>query len=321
MRILFFGSGEFGIPTLRALAEGHELAGVVTQPARPSGRGLEARPTPIAEQARELGLPVWEVEDVNDPEVIARLLELRPELGVVVAFGQKIGPPLLEGIRGGCVNLHASLLPKYRGAAPIHWAVLAGEEKTGVTLFKLTPRMDAGPILAQRWTYIKPEETTAELHERLARIAPDAMAAGLELYAADPNPPGEPQDERLASKAPKLKKSDGLIHFDRDAVSVARHICAMWSWPGARCRFESADQRIREDVILARARAYEGAPAQDMTPGRIDDRWLVATGRGMLEILELKPAGSRLMTWPDFVNGRRVRAGDHFNPAAGAAGA
>lgn len=311
MHIVFFGSGEIGIPTLKNLREHHQILKVVTQPDRPSGRGRHLAPTPINAAAQELGLQVAAVEDVNDSTVVSELLALGARIGVVVAFGQKIDQAILDGIPAGCINAHTSLLPKYRGAAPIHRAIVNGEEKTGVTVFKLTARMDAGPILTQRWTFIKPEETAEELHDRLGGIAVDAVGAALVLFENDANPPGEPQDETEATPAPKLSKKEGHIDFAVPAEQLARRICGMWSWPGARCVFASADGNRNEEVLLARARAYEGGAA-NASPGLIDERMLVATAEGMLEILEIKPAGGKLMTWPEFANGRRIRAGDRF---------
>ncbi len=311
MRILFFGSGAFSVPTLRNLEQNHQIVRVVTQPDRPGGRGRQPIATPARAMAEELGLAVLPTADVNAPETAAELLAERADLGVVLAFGQKIGPQLLHEIAGGCINAHGSLLPAYRGAAPVHWAIIRGERRTGVTVFKLVQRMDAGPILASRWTYIKPEETTSELHDRLAAIAVDAVRAALECYAADPNPAGAPQDETAATAAPKLTKEDGVLDFSRPASELASRICGLWSWPAARCLWVSAADGRRQEIALARARVAEGLPPA--TPaGQLDDRLHLATGDGMLEILELKPAGGTLMTWPQFVNGRRVRPGDRF---------
>ena len=311
MRLLFFGSGSFAVPTLRNLQQNHDIAAVVTQPDRPSGRGRKLTPTPVKERALELGLEVITAEQVNDESMVRRLLDFGADVGVVLAFGQKIGPAIRDSIPGGCINAHASLLPKYRGAAPFQWTILNGEEKAGVTVFKLVQRMDAGPILTTRWTSPKPEETADELHDRLAGIAVDAITGALELYSADPNPPGEPQDDAAATPAPKLRKEDGFIDFARPAAELAHFVCGMWGWPGARCRFNSSDGTRSEDVVLARARVAEGR-AEGLPPGQLDARFLLATGDGMLELLEIKPAGGKLMTWPDFANGRHVKAGDRF---------
>lgn len=311
MRLLFFGSGDFAVPTLRNVQQKHEVAAVITQPDRPSGRGRKLTPTPVKERALQLGLEVITVEQVNEESMVRRLLDFGADVGVVLAFGQKIGPPICDSIPGGCINAHASLLPKYRGAAPFQWTIINGEEKAGVTVFKLVQRMDAGPILTARWTSPKPEETACELHDRLAGIAVDAVAGALELYATDPNPPGTPQDDAAATPAPKLKKEDSFIRFDRPAAELANFVCGMWDWPGARCRFTSNDGARSEDVMLARARVAEGQTAE-LPPGELDGRLLIATGDGMLELLEIKPAGGKLMTWPEFANGRHVKAGDRF---------
>ncbi len=312
MRMLFFGSGAFAVPTLRNVQQNHDVAAVITQPDRPSGRGRKLTPTPVKERALQLGLEVITVEQVNDESMVRRLLDFGADVGVVLAFGQKIGAPIRDAIPGGCINAHASLLPKYRGAAPFQWTIINGEEKTGVTVFKLVQRMDAGPILTTRWTSPKPEETACELHDRLAAIAVDAITGALELYANDPNPPGEPQDDAEATPAPKLRKEDGFIDFAKPAAELAHFVCGMWDWPGARCRFSSSDSTRGEDVVLARARLAEGQTVA-LAPGQLDSRLLLATGDGMLELLEIKPAGGKLMTWPDFANGRHVKAGDRFS--------
>jgi methionyl-tRNA formyltransferase len=312
MRVLFFGSGEFGVSSLRSLAYNHDVPLVVTQPDRPGGRGRQPRPTPIRAEAGKFNLEVLPCENVNDDAIVRRLIALEADVAVVVAFGQKIGDTLIDGIRGGCVNLHASLLPAYRGAAPIHHAILAGETKTGVTAFKLVERMDAGPVLSQRWTAINPDETTSELHDRLAGIAVDALGAAFEKYSEDPNPSGEPQDDSLATRAPKLAKSDGFLCFEDTAAALALRIRAMWSWPGAAARFVSADDSTREEVVLVRARVAEAPLVDPLPAGQIDVRRLIGTGQGLLELLEVRPAGGRIMSWQDYVNGRRVQPGDRF---------
>ena len=313
MRLIVLASGEFAVPTLRSIRgdERHEIACVVTQPDRGSGRGRKTTPTPVKQWAIEAGLETIEAETVNAPELVARLRAYDAVLGLVIAFGQKLGDELLDSFPLGCVNLHASLLPKYRGAAPFQWAVINGEERAGVTVFRLSNRMDAGPILATRWTFIKPEETAAELHDRLARIGPDAVRAALALHADGQLPAGEPQNPADATKAPKLSKADGRIDLAQPAAALAHRICGLWSWPGAACEFVSAAGDRRERVILARARAAE-AYGPPPTPGSIDARLFVATADGHIELLEVKPEGGRLMAWQEFVNGRHVKAGDRF---------
>lgn len=289
------------------------MCSVVTQPDRPAGRGQAARPTPIRAFALETGLPVDAPPRINDAECVRRIKSLNAELAVVVAYGQKIGRELLDAFPVGIVNLHASLLPRLRGAAPIQWAILRGDEETGVTVFRLVERMDAGPMLSQRRTGIKAAETAEELHDRLAAIGCDAIDAALKRLAADPADPGDPQDEFRATAAPKLSKADGILDLSQTAIELERRVNGLYSWPGARCRFVSQAGRS-EEVVLARALA-DDAPAEP-TPsheiGCITQRGGLLTGRGELAILEIQPANGRVMNWEAFVNGRHVRPGDRF---------
>lgn len=250
-----------------------------------------------------------EAEDINTPDVVDRIRSLHARVGLVIAYGQKLGPQLLSATPGGFINLHASLLPKYRGAAPINWAILRGEERTGCTVFRVAERMDAGPILVIRWTAITPEETAGELHDRLAGVGVDAVDAALAMYEGDAMPEGTPQDEAEATRAPKLEKRDGFIRFDRPTAEVAKHIWAMTPWPGATAHYRACDGRW-EKVVITRARAAESTSAPDVTPGAIDERRFVAAQDGFLEILEIRPSSGREMTWKDFVNGRHVGPGD-----------
>ena len=318
MRILFFGSGEFAIPTFDSLTnDGHEIVTVVTQPDKARGRGKTPKPTPLKAVALEAGAPVIDPPNVNEPEIVQHLKALGADLGYVAAFGQKVGPDLLTAFPAGMINLHGSLLPTLRGAAPIQWAVINGDAETGVTVFRLVEKMDAGPILMQRRTAIGTDETANELHDRLARIGCDAVRETIRLLEADPLSPGAPQDEQSVSLARKLKKSDGHIRFDRPVEKLSRRICGLWSWPGASCRFTSADGRRDEVVTLARAVPYEGTSSPAKTTadcGRITEVMGVQAIDGEFFILEIKPAGGKLLSWQDFVNGRHVRPGDRFLP-------
>jgi len=318
MKVLFFGSSAFSIPTFKSiLSGGHQIVGAVTQPDRAKGRGKHAAPTPVKTIALEHGVPVVAPEDVNDPAVVEQLKAMGAELAYVAAFGQKRGPELLSAFPVGIVNLHASLLPRLRGAAPIQRAVINGDEETGVTGFRLVERMDAGPILVQRRTQIGPDETADELHDRLARIGCDAVRATIELLEREPAAMGEPQDDAQATRAAKLKKIDGWIRFDQPAHDVGCRIRGLWSWPGAACRFVSADGSRDETVLLARAVPYEGRTSPAASPsevGTITPMMAIQCLDGELSLLQVKPAGGRLMNWQDFVNGRHVRPGDRFNP-------
>ncbi len=315
MRIVFFASGDFAIPTLQSLTDpahdAHDVVAVVTQPDRGSGRGRRTHPTPVRTEAQRLGLEVLAVESVNTPEVVERLRDYQADLGLVIAFGQKIGEDVRGAFQHQCVNLHASLLPKYRGAAPFQWTIINGDERAGVTVFRIVERMDAGPIYVTRWTAIKPDERACELHDRLARIGVDAVNATLDILATDPSFEPQPQDDAQATRAPKLKKEHGYIDFRRPAREIANLVCGLWDWPGARCVFVSQATGKREPVTLALARAADSAGAAE-SPGTLDFRRYVATGDGYLEILEIKPDGARLMPFADYVNGRHVEAGDRF---------
>lgn len=310
MRVVFFGSGDFAVPSLRWLVNSpHEVALVVTQPDRPAGRGKKLLPTPVALQAEREGLPVERCEDVNAPAFAGRLDSLAADLGVVIAFGQKILEPARRFFPSQCVNLHASLLPKYRGAAPIQRAMLAGEKSTGVSVFRLVDRMDAGPVLVRRSTMIAPTETADELEYRLARIGCDAIDATMRLHEAERLPPGEPQDDAQATRAAKLTKSDGYLCLDQSAEQIALHCRAMWSWPGGRCRYVSAEGRSEEVTLVT---VMPIPTAATVPPGTITSVLTMAAGQGCLEIHSLQPAGKRAMSWQDFVNGRHVRPGDRF---------
>lgn len=310
MRVMFFGSGDFGTPALRWLANSpHNVVAVVTQPDRPAGRGKQVQPTPVAERAILEGFELVKYVNVNTPQAIADLREFKADIAVVIDFGQKLLGDLRSLFPSECVNVHGSLLPKYRGAAPIARAILAGETKTGVTVFRLVDRMDAGPILIKRETMIGPYETAEELHGRLSGVACDALAAALRLYETNPLPSGEHQDESLATRAPKLSKTEGRLDFTESAELLGRRCRAFWPWPGARCRFVGSDGKAT-DVTICSATAAPVVATEP--PGTLTEVLTVATGSGTLEIHSIQPSGKRAMGWLDFVNGRHVKPGDRF---------
>lgn len=311
MKLLFFGSGAFAVPTLADLSAGpHEVALVVTQPDRPRGRGRMPAPTPVKTYALEHRLPVVSFENVNAADATAELLAVGPELGVVIAYGQKIGPALLDAVPGGMINLHASLLPRHRGAAPVNRAILAGDTTTGVTVFRLCERMDAGPVLAKRELTIDPAETASELHDRLAALGPETVRAALDCFSTTLDPPGNPQDESLATPAGKLSKADARLDFNQPAEMIRHQVHGLWSWPGATCRFRAADGKRDEAVTLARVAVVDEAATEPA--GTIRSDLTLATGGGALRVVELKPSGGRLMDWSAYVNGRHVRPGDRM---------
>ena len=312
MNLVYLGSGEFGIPCLDALkASGHQLALVVTQPANPAGRGRKPQPTPVAQWSAAHGVPFAETDNVNSPEMVARIADCRLDVLVVIAFGQKIGPELVKLAAKGAINVHASLLPKYRGAAPINWAILRGEARTGVSIITLAEKIDAGDILAQSETTIGPLETAGELHDRLAQLAAPLLLetlgridTGTATYTK--------QNEAEVTYAPKLHKSDGLLDFAGPAESLALKIRGLWPWPGAAAGFISQQTQKSARIVIALAEAVSAAGTTQLTPGTFDSDLNVICGRGRLRIRKLKPAGSALMDFKAFVNGWRVRPGDRF---------
>lgn len=312
MNIVYLGSGEFGLPCLDALkASGHNLALVVTQPPNPSGRGRKLCPTPIGVWAQSHDLPCVPAENVNDPEIAERLAAVRPDVTVVIAFGQKIGKALVQLPPKGAINVHASLLPKFRGAAPINWAIVHGETETGVSIITLADKIDAGDILAQSATHIGPNETAGELHDRLAQLAAplliDTLArieSGTATYTR--------QDDAQVSFAPKLRKADGFLDFREPAEMLAREIRGFWPWPAASAVHVSqrTGQSIR--VVIAAAECVPLPGDNQQLAGLFDESLNVICGQDKLKIAKIKPAGSELMEFRDFVNGWHVRPGDRL---------
>lgn len=310
MRVIFCGSGSFAVPTLEAIvAAGHQVPLVVTQPPRPAGRGGKLRDTPIAEAAQRLGLPTLAADDVNAEPAIAASRQHAPDVIAVADFGQFVRLGFRQTARIDSINLHGSILPELRGAAPINWAILRGYEVTGVTTFSLVDKMDAGDVYLREPTPISPAETGEELRVRLAQIGAGVVVRTLEMLAAGAK--GVPQDESKATRAPVLKKSDGVIDWTAGAVAVRNRIHGTWPWPGGQAMLQRGSQDPLP-VTLGRAAVEEG-PAAD-APGVLDKDLCVSTGSGRLRILQIKPADKRLIPWRDFINGYRVGQGDRFLP-------
>lgn len=313
MRIVFFGSGEFGIPTLASLHRAHRLAAVVTQPDRPAGRKRRLTPTPVARWAEEHGVETWKSGDVNDPAFVQRVRDATPAAGVVIAFGQKLSPELVAAMGPLAVNLHASLLPKYRGAAPIQWAMMRGESVTGVSVIALAQRMDAGDVYATAETPIDPDETAGELHDRLAQLGPaavDKVLHDLEAGSLDPRP----QDEQRATLAPKLTKAQGTVDFHADAEEVRRTVHGLTPWPACRVALypPGATRALDEPLTLCRV-GVSPCAADAAEPGRVMDelRVAAATPDRAVELVTVQPPGGRPMPAADFARGHA-----HFGPGA-----
>jgi len=295
LSIIFAGSGAFGLPTLRALLDhGHRLVQIYTQPDRPAGRGKTLTPTPIGQFALAHNLPLNRTANINIEQSPAA------DVMIVIAFGQKISPAIVDHPRLGSVNLHASLLPKYRGAAPINWAIIRGQTLTGNSVIRLVQKMDAGPILGQSQLPIGELETAGELHDRLAEngasLILDVLAklqAGAATEAI--------QDESHATLAPKLTRESARIDFNKPATEVASLIRGLYPWPGCRVRIVDQGGADRGHVTLVRARPLVAASS---APGVIDEPNAIGAGPGSaIELLELQPEGKRPMTVQAYRNG------------------
>ncbi len=299
MRVVYLGSGDIGIPTLRWLfsAADVEVAGVVTQPDRPAGRGLALTPCAIKELALTRQVLTLQPSKVRAAEAVGQIAALEPDLLVVMAYGQILSRELLEVPKLGALNLHASLLPRHRGAAPVHAAILAGDKKSGVTVMWMGEGLDTGDILLTNECEIGPEETAGSLHDRLADLAPEALAAAFDLIRAG-RAPRLVQDERLSNYAPKLDRSMGRIDWSKNAVETERLVRGLYPWPGCTAELELAGGRLL-DVKIHRARVTE-APAD---PALLR---LPCLGGGVLELLEIQPAGGKRMGMTDFIRGHRV---------------
>jgi methionyl-tRNA formyltransferase len=312
MRIVYLGSGEFGIECLNALAESsHNLVFVVTQPPQPAGRGRKVRPTPVARWADANSMPYMESDNVNAPSDVEVIAENQPDLIVVVAFGQEIGSELINLPPKGAINVHASLLPKYRGAAPINWVIVNGERRTGISIIALVEKMDAGDILAQQQCEIGPDETAGQLHDRLAR-----MAASLLLKTVDKIEDGSvvytKQEHSKATLAPKLKKSDAFLDFGEPAELLRRKILGFWPWPGASAVYVSQKTKKSQQVVIAEAKVVRSPDRASLAVGTLDKDLNIICGQDALKVTKIKPAGGSLMDFRDFVNGRQTQPGDMF---------
>lgn len=299
MRIVYFGSGAFGLPSLRQLLGRHEIALAVTQPDRPAGRNRALTPTPIADFARASGLHTIKPERVNEAAVVEQIRSTNADAFVVIAFGQKLGKSLLKD--KFAINLHGSLLPKYRGAAPINWAMINGEEETGISVITVVDRMDCGDILGQASTPIDPMETAGEMHDRLAELGPDAMLDVLDKFQRG-HLTSFVQDESKATLAPRLSKADGTVKFDQSARAVRQRAHGLTPWPGCTVKIDGKPIRLhRVQVIDSRLEHDQsGVVLNDCT---------VSCAPGSISILEVQPPGGKLMTFREYRNGQPVRIG------------
>lgn len=308
--LVFFGTPDFAVPTLAALvAAGHVPALVVTQPARPVGRGRKEQDPPVARWAREHGLPVAQPEKVRDPAFLATLRELGPAVAVVVAFGQIFPRDLLALPRHGCINLHASLLPAWRGAAPVQASIAAGETRTGVTTMQMEAGLDSGPILLQEEVDIAPWETAGDLSSRLADAGAGLVARTLNRLA-EGTLEAIPQDHALATHAPRLTRDSGLVNWALDARAIRDRLRAYTPWPGLTAELGGAPVKLTAVEVLE----GETGDAPGAFLGPRDGALAVACGGGtILGIRELQRPGRKPLRAADFANGERLRAGESFS--------
>ena len=316
MRLVMIGTGPFAVPTFRGLFDTHHaVLGLVTKTSQAHGRRKNSAVNPMRDVAHEHGSKILDPEDINSPEFHAELAAIEADLLVVCDYGQILSSATLAISPLGGINLHASLLPKYRGAAPINWAVYNGEKETGCSVIHMTPRVDAGPVIAQGSVPVDPNETADELECRLAEIgfwlvcrAIDSLESGeLEAVAQDP---------ALASRAPRLKKSDGLIDWSRTAEEIRNQIRAMEPWPKTYSFLHRATGPTMRLILGPVSVMDESEP--NTPPGTVvevvEDKIVVAAGRQQIMVATLQPAGKRLMTVSEFVRGNEVRPGDRFGP-------
>jgi methionyl-tRNA formyltransferase len=299
-RIVFMGTPVFAVPVLEALADTHQLVGVVTQPDRPAGRGRRLTPSCVKEVALERGLPLSQPQSLRTPEAVAHLATWEPDVIAVAAFGQILRQNVLDLPPHGCLNVHASLLPRWRGAAPVPAAILTGDEVTGVTIMRMDVGLDTGPILAQREESIRPDDTQAMLENRLARLGAELLLEVLPAYLAGDLLP-RPQPAEGATYAGQLRKEDGRLDWARAAIELDRRVRAFTPWPGA---FTTWRGRRLKVLRAASSPEWRG----DAPPGTVfalADGLAVATGEGALCLEEVQLAGKRPIDVTAFLRGQR----------------
>ena len=302
MRVLFYGTPEFALPTLEALLEHHHVVGVVTQPDKPAGRGRPVTASAVKRRALAAAVPVLQPARLRDPEWPARLAELKAEVAVVAAFGQILPKAVLDVPTRGSINVHASLLPRYRGAAPIAWAIIRGESETGITTFQMDPGMDTGDLLLQEATAIGPEETAGELSARLSKLGAKVL---LETLARLDSIVPAPQDHTAATLAPRLKKEDGWLRLGEPARELVNRVRGCNPWPGAALMTPAGRLLVWRAVAVPHATSAPPGVLVASGPGAL----CIATSQGLLLPIQVQPENRKVMGWEDFLRGSRLAAG------------
>jgi methionyl-tRNA formyltransferase len=296
MRVVFIGTGDIGVPTLKALLNSeHDLVGVVTQPDKPVGRAQEIEPAPIKKAVTAMKIPLLQPAKIKDLQAFEQIRALEPDIVVVMAYGQILPRDILEIPEIACLNLHASLLPRWRGAAPIQAAIAAGDRQTGVTVMYMDEGLDTGDILLQRILDIRPDETGGSLHDRLSEVAPDVLLESLKLLG-EGVAPRIPQDNSIATYAPKLKRDDGKIDWSEPAEVIERRIRAFNPWPGTFMQLGGQNLKIFSATLAD----LSGKPGEIL---RNDTALIIAAGSGALSLLDVQLEGKRRMSAAEFLRG------------------
>ena len=302
MKVLFYGTPEFALPTLEALLERHAVVAAITQPDKPAGRGRHLSPPPVKQRALAAGVPVIQPPRLRDPGWPERLAELGADVAVVVAFGQILPKTVLDVPRRGSVNVHASVLPRYRGAAPIAWAIIRGETETGITTFQMDPGMDTGDMLLSESTPIGADETAGELSARLSRIGAAVLIRTLvELDTLAP----VPQDSSQATLAPRLKKEDGRLRLIEPARDLVNRVRGCNPWPGAAVMTPAGRLLVWRAAAVPHPTRAEPGTLVVSGPGAI----CVATGEGLFLPMQVQPENRKVVAWEDFLRGARLSPG------------
>ncbi|MEH7838769.1 methionyl-tRNA formyltransferase [Rhizobium laguerreae] len=309
LRIIFMGTPEFSVPTLRLLVDaGHGIVAVYTQPPRPGGRrGLDLQKSPVHQAAELLGLPVFTPVNFKDPEERERFRDLNADVGVVVAYGLLLPEAILNGTRDGCYNGHASLLPRWRGAAPIQRAIMAGDAKTGMMVMKMDKGLDTGAVALTREVEIGPNMTAGELHDRLMHVGAKAMAEAMVKLEMN-DLPLTPQPDEGVLYAAKIDKAETRIDFSRDASDVHNHIRGLAPFPGAWFELEIGGKPERVKVLASELAEGQGAAGQLLT-----DDLVVACGSGAVRLTRLQKAGGKPLAAADFLRGTPLAAGSRLS--------
>ena len=314
MRLIMFGTGPFAVPTFESLLQSdHDVLALVTRPIADSGKRRKTSENPTRDAGEKAGLMILDPPSANDDDFVQKLRDFNADLFVVCDYGQILSRDCLGAAKLGGINLHGSLLPRYRGAAPINWCIYNGDETTGVTIIHMTPKLDGGPCLAKAETPIGPDETAEEIEPRLAELGVEPVHESIKMLEAwdGESQIGEKQDPKLATKAPRLKKSDGLIDWSRSAKQIHNQIRAFQPWPGSFTNWHSEKLKQPMRLIVHCAKVITQTPEQQ--PGHVvsvEKELVVQTGDGQLVITQVQPAGKRAMPVADFLRGKPPEPGD-----------